>query len=88
MLSALLQTVGAVFLLGSYFPQIIKILKTKNVEGLSKTFFVILFLGLSCITGNMIITHTNLWIILTQAGNALLALIIIILICCYESKEV
>lgn len=80
----ILQGIGAVLLLGSYIPQIIKLLKTKNAQGVSLLFWIVMVVGLSAIGINMYLQGVNALIFGTQVLNAFLAFIILVLVYKYQ----
>ena len=86
MIGNLLQTVGSVALLYSYIPQIIQLIKTKKSEDLSTQFWIVITLGLACITGNMMISKVPVFIVATQLGNTVLAGITLALVLTYKRR--
>lgn len=80
----LINTLGAFFLIASYLPQITMLLKTKNSNGMSVSFWVILIIGMTGLLINMIISGASLMVWLTQAINILLAAIVLVLVLRYR----
>ena len=80
----LINTLGAFFLIASYLPQITMLLKTKNSNGMSVSFWVILIIGMTGLLINMIISGASLMVWLTQAINILLAVIVLVLVLRYR----
>lgn len=82
----LAQTIGSILLLLSYAPQIKSLIVTKEVEGVSQNFWLILTIGLALISLNMYLSEVQLFILLTQVGNTILALITLLLVMKYKKK--
>lgn len=82
-----LATLGGIFITISYLPQIKQLLKTHNTEGMSVSFWVILLLGLTCTTTNMIINNNPLSVLLPQILNITLAFVVLIQIIVYRRKK-
>lgn len=80
----LINTLGAFFLIASYLPQITMLLKTKNSNGMSVSFWIILIIGMTGLLINMIISGASLMVWLTQAINILLAAIVLVLVLRYR----
>ena len=80
----LINTLGAFFLIASYLPQITMLLKTKNSNGMSVSFWVILIIGMTGLLINMVISGASLMVWLTQAINILLAAIVLVLVLRYR----
>lgn len=80
----LINTLGAFFLVASYLPQITMLLKTKNSNGMSVSFWIILIIGMTGLLINMIISGASLMVWLTQAINILLAAIVLVLVLRYR----
>lgn len=70
-----IQMVGTVALLTAYLPQIFHLFGVKDATGISRWLFIILGLGLLCVTGNMIISGTSVGIITTEFVNIALILV-------------
>lgn len=70
-LGLILQTLGSVLLLGGYAPQIVKLHKTRIPTGISLLFWTMIGTGCTTILVNMIIHHTSIEVIITQALNAI-----------------
>ncbi len=82
-----LATLGGIFITISYLPQIKQLFKTHNTEGMSVSFWVILLLGLTCTTTNMIINNNPLSVLLPQILNITLAFVVLIQIIVYRRKK-
>lgn len=82
----LAQTIGSILLLLSYAPQIKSLIVTKEIEGVSQNFWLILTIGLALISLNMYLSRVQLFILLTQVGNTILALITLLLVMKYKKK--
>lgn len=80
------QVLGSCTLVYSYFPQLIKLIKSKSSAGMNIQFWVILTAGLACIGTNLTIANVNLFIQLTQWFNVILALMTLILVIKYKPK--
>ena len=83
-LGNLLQIIGSLTLLYSYLPQILQLIKTKKSEDMNIQFWLVLTIGLVCISGNMLISGVPVFILLTQVLNAVFALITLILVVKYK----
>ena len=81
-----INTIGAIFLVASYIPQISMLLKTKKSDGMSVKFWVILIIGMTGMLINMLINKISAFIILTQFLNVVLALIVLLLVLKYKKK--
>lgn len=81
------QTIGSVTLLYSYIPQIIQLVRTKRSDDINTQFWAILTIGLTCISINMYISNVQIFILITQVLNAVLALISFILVIKYKHKK-
>lgn len=84
----LINTIGAIFLVYSYIPQIAMLLKKKNSDGMSVKFWVILIIGMLGMLINMVISGASLFVILTQVINIALAGIVLILVLKYRKKGI
>lgn len=82
-----LATLGGIFITISYLPQIKQLFKIHNTEGMSVSFWVILLLGLTCTTTNMIINNNPLSVLLPQILNITLAFVVLIQIIVYRRKK-
>lgn len=81
------QVLGSCTLVYAYFPQIIRLLRTKNSEGMNLQFWTILTIGLCCIAINLSISDVNYFIQGTQWFNVLLAFIVLVCSTKYKSKN-
>lgn len=81
------QTVGTIALLTAYLPQIWHLNKVKDATGVSRWLFVVLGLGLLCVTGNMIITKTDATIIITEFVNIALIFVQYCMTVYYQRKK-
>lgn len=84
----LINTIGAIFLVYSYIPQIAMLLKKKNSDGMSVKFWVILIIGMLGMLINMVISGSSLFVILTQVINIALAGIVLVLVLKYRKKGI
>ena len=84
----LINTIGAIFLVYSYIPQIAMLLKKKNSDGMSVKFWVILIIGMLGMLINMVISGASLFVILTQVINIALAGIVLMLVLKYRKKGI
>lgn len=83
----LAQVIGCCTLIYAYFPQIIRLVKNKNSEGMNIQFWVILTIGLACVGVNMTIDEANIFIQGTQWFNVCLALIVLVLTVKYRKNN-
>lgn len=86
-LSNILSWLSGIFLTISYLPQIKQLFKTHNTEGMSVSFWVILLLGLTCTTTNMVINNNPLSVLLPQFLNIILAFVVLMQIIIYRRKK-
>ena len=84
----LINTIGAIFLVYSYIPQITMLLKKKNSDGMSVKFWVILIIGMLGMLINMVISGASLFVILTQVINIALAGIVLVLVLKYRKRGI
>ena len=84
----LINTIGAIFLVYSYIPQIAMLLKKKNSDGMSVKFWVILIIGMLGMLINMVISGASLFVILTQVINIALAGIVLMLVLKYRKRGI
>lgn len=82
-----LQVLGTVALLTAYLPQIIHLYKVKDATGISRWLYVVLSVGLLCVTVNMIITNTSIGIIITEFVNIALLLASFAMTVHYQNKK-
>ncbi len=82
----LAQVLGCCTLVYAYFPQIIRLIKKKNSEGMNLQFWVILTIGLACVAINMTIDNVNIFILGTQWFNVCLAFIVFVLAAKYKKR--
>lgn len=82
-----IQLVGSIALLTAYLPQIIHLNRVKDATGISRWLFIVLGLGLLSVTGNMIITGTNVWIIATEFLNIGLIFVQFAMTVHYQNKR-
>lgn len=87
LISSILASLGSIFLVFSYLPQIKQLFKTHNTEGMSVSFWVILLLGLTCTTTNMVINNNPMSVLLPQFLNITLATVVLIQIIVYRRKK-
>lgn len=81
------QLLGSCTLIYSFFPQIYRLIKLKNAEGINLQYWTILTIGLACIGINLTISKVNLFIQLTQWFNVILALIVLSLASKYQKES-
>ena len=86
LLGNIINTIGAIFLIASYVPQIMMLLKSKNSDNLSPKFWVILNIGMTGLLINMIIVGAGAFVIGTQVINILLAIWVLILVLKYKKR--
>ena len=84
----LINTIGAIFLVYSYIPQIAMLLKRKNSDGMSVKFWIILIIGMLGMLINMVISGASLFVILTQVINIALAGIVLVLVLKYRKRGI
>ena len=84
----LINTIGAIFLVYSYIPQITMLLKRKNSDGMSVKFWIILIIGMLGMLINMVISGASLFVILTQVINIALAGIVLVLVLKYRKRGI
>ncbi|HLO11571.1 MAG TPA: PQ-loop domain-containing transporter [Pseudoneobacillus sp.] len=85
----LLPTIAGVILGICYIPQIVKTLKTKNVEGMSLPFWVLLNIALTLLVINafVVFTTSGVWgYLVTEIFNEVLALVMLILVVKYRER--
>lgn len=87
LIGSILASLGSIFLVFSYLPQIKQLFKTHNTEGMSVSFWVILLLGLACTTTNMVINNNPLSVLLPQFLNIILAFVVLMQIIVYRRKK-
>lgn len=87
LISSILATLGSIFLVISYVPQIRQLFKTKQTEGMSVSFWVVLILGLIFTTSNMILNSNPMSVLLPQFLNITLATVVLIQIIVYRRKK-
>lgn len=87
LISSILATLGSIFLVISYVPQIRQLFKTKQTEGMSVSFWVVLILGLVFTTTNMILNSNPMSVLLPQFLNITLATVVLIQIIVYRRKK-
>lgn len=83
----ILSWLSGIFITISYLPQIKQLFKTKQTEGMSVSFWVILLLGLTCTTINMIINNNPLSVLLPQVLNITLAFVVLVQIIVYRRNK-
>jgi uncharacterized protein with PQ loop repeat len=85
-----LATVAGIVLAFCYIPQIKKTLQTKNVEGMSLSFWIILSIALFLLTVNALTVFllTGVWgYLVTEIFNLGLALVMLTLVVKYRKKK-
>lgn len=86
----LLPSIAGILLGICYIPQIIKTYKTKNVEGMSVSFWAILNVALLCLVANAFVVYqkTHVWgYLVTECFNEGLALVMLIMVIKYRKKK-
>ncbi|MGL5615978.1 MAG: PQ-loop domain-containing transporter [Sarcina sp.] len=73
------QLLGSCTLVYAYFPQIYRLFKYKQAEGMNLQFWTILTIGLTCVAINLSICDVNYFIQGTQWFNVILAFIVLVL---------
>ena len=86
LLTSILSTIGGIFLVISYVPQIITLYKVKDSTSQSVSFWVILLISLSALTSNMIINQNPITVLIPQFLNILFALVILIQVIYYKKR--
>jgi len=84
-----LQFFGGLFMVITYIPQIMMLLRTKSAENQSKSFWILLIISLSTFTYNAVLLYIFkgvLSVLVTQALNLILALIVLTLLIKYSKK--
>lgn len=87
LIGSILASFGGIFITVSYLPQIKQLFKTHNTEGMSVSFWMILLLGLTCTTTNMVINNNPLSVLLPQFLNIILAFVVLMQIIIYRRKK-
>ena len=85
----ILPTIATVFLVVAYVPQVVQTFKTKNVEGISLSFWVLINLALTfmLINATKIFFMTGAWgYMVTEIFNEGLALVMLIMVIKYRNK--
>lgn len=85
-----IATIAGVLLGICYIPQIVKTYKTKNVDGMSVSFWAILNLALICLVINSIVVFqvTGAWgYMVTEIFNEGLAFVMLLMVIKYRKKE-
>lgn len=85
----LLPTIAGVLLGVTYIPQIVKTVKTKDVEGMSLAFWIILVIALLMLAVNAlaVFVQTGVWgYLVTETFNSGLAIVMLILVIKYRKR--
>lgn len=85
-----LPQIGTILIGAMYIPQIIKTHKTKDVTGMSLTFWIMLAVALSVLTVNASVifaTFGTFGFLITEVVNLSLALVVLIQVLKYRKKE-
>ena len=85
-LGLILSTIGSLFLVISYIPQIITLYKVKDSKSQSISFWIILLISLSSLTINMIINSNPLSVLIPQFLNIIFALVVLIQVIYYRKR--
>lgn len=80
------QALGSCTLIYSFFPQIYKLVKAKNADGMNLQYWAILTVGVACIAINLTISKVNIFIQITQWLNVVLALIVLLISSNYKRE--
>lgn len=83
----LIQIIGTISLLTSYIPSIVHLVRVKNSNGVSILLFIVLGIGMIFIIMNMIISKTNILIIVQESVNVILITIQAYLVKKYRVKD-
>lgn len=86
MIGTIAQILGSCTLVYAYFPQIIRLFKTKDATGVSPKFWSKLSLGLTCVALNLTISKVNVFIQATQWFNVFLAYTVLTLSIKYKPE--
>ena len=81
------QLLGSITLIYSFLPQIYKLIKLKNADGISIQYWTILTIAVACIAINLTISKVNIFIQLTQWLNVVLACIVLFLTGKYQKQD-
>lgn len=79
LIGTIAQVLGSCTLMYAYFPQIIRLIKTKDATGISPKFWSKLSIGLTCVAINLTISKVNIFIQGTQWFNVCLAYTVLFL---------
>lgn len=85
-----LPTIATVFLVAAYIPQVVKTYRTKNVEGISLQFWLLINIALTCllINATVIFIKFGTWgYMVTEIFNEGLALVMLIMVIKYRKKK-
>lgn len=85
----LLPSIAGIFLGICYIPQIVKTVKTKNVEGMSVQFWIILNIALTMLVINSLVVFktSGVWgYAVTECFNEGLAFVMLLLVLKYRKK--
>ncbi len=80
------QLLGSLTLIYSFLPQIYKLIKLKNADGINLQYWTILTVGVACIAVNLTISNVNIFIQFTQWFNVVLAFIVLFLSNKYQKE--
>lgn len=69
------QTIATVTIILAYISQIYNFYKTKNAEGTNRYLFLIIGIGLACLVYSMMLTHTYIHVMVTEAVNFILIMV-------------
>lgn len=80
----LLSISFSICLMFCYFPQLLQTVKTKNVEGISELFWIILTTGLICNIILLVRTNASPMAIVPQCINLACAIVMVTLVARYQ----
>lgn len=86
----LLPQIGTVLIGAMYIPQIYKTAKTKDVSGMSVAFWIMLVIALATMTANALVVFITLGtfgLLITEAVNLILAIVVLIQVLKYRKKD-
>lgn len=85
-----IASVATVFLTVAYIPQIIQTFRTKNVDGISLQFWILLNIALTLLLINaaVVFATTGVWgYLVTEILNESLAFVMLVMVMKYRRKE-
>lgn len=85
-----IATIATVLLVGAYLPQVIKTYRTKNVEGISLPFWVLISSALGCLLINalfLFLKYGTYGYLLMEAFNFGLAFVMLVMVLRYRGER-